>query len=98
MYNYKVNHMANLAGSDYTAVNQTVVLNGQTSSIDIPINILSDNATEGEESFTVNLYTSDSSVTVHPNIITIRIADNDSKCYNKVICITVNIQESQLDF
>ena len=90
--------MAHLAGSDYTAINQTVVLNGQTSSIDIPINILSDDATEGEESFTINLYTSDSSVIVHPNIITIRIADNDSKCYNKVIYITVNIQESQLDF
>lgn len=65
---------------DYDAiVNQSVILNGQTSSVTVPITIRADDATEGEEYFAVLVRSLDTSVHIDNPYTLIRIADNNSK-------------------
>ena len=76
-------YLAAIAGSDYVSVSMDVVFPAGTSNGGmqcIDVTIIDDIEMEGDETFTVTLTTSSSTVNLVNAVTTITITDNDGEC------------------
>ncbi len=81
-----------LSGSDYAYLSSDIIFTAGATVSCVDINILEDDALEGNQTFTVALTTSDPDVVLHNDETTTTITDNDSKYFDIYIiansCIT----------
>lgn len=74
--NYETSDGTAIAGSDYVAVSGSVTISAGSTLVSIPVTVLGDAITEGNEYFYVNI-TNDQNVTIDDNNGTVTIIDDD---------------------